>query len=435
MNNQGRRRFIEQEIVKCSRCGTCRSICPVFLAENNENTTARSKNRLMEAVLEDDIELTPGVQKRFEKCLLCKACKAHCGSGVATDKVIMEGRAAAVERNGLSPMKKLAFTGLRYRKLFDLGLRTGALFQSLIFKKLPEGRGRVPRILLPGAGLNQRRIIPDMTANPLRVRLPKFIKARTAAGKGRVLFFTGCMLNYMYPESGEAVVGILTENGWDVVIPEKQCCCGTPAFTSGDVETGRFLAEQNIKAIRAEDYDHIVTACASCGAALKYEYEHVLGDSPLLKTWQGISTHVFDISQFVLRHCDLTKLGNLPIRVTYHDPCHLVRGMNVSAEPREILKAIPGLEFMEMKDASRCCGAGGSFSAVYYELSRKINDKKLDNIEDTGMDYLVTGCSSCRMHITDGLTQRKSAVEVLHTAEVIQMAYEAGRKEGKHVNS
>lgn len=435
MNNQERRRFIEQEIVKCSRCGTCRSICPVFLAENNENTTARSKNRLMEAVLEDDIELTPGVQKRFEKCLLCKACKAHCGSGVATDKVIMEGRAATVERNGLSPMKKLAFTGLRYRKLFDLGLRTGALFQSLIFKKLPEGRGRAPRILLPGAGLNQRRIIPDMTANPLRARLPKFIKAKTEDSKGRVLFFTGCMLNYMYPESGEAVVSILTGNGWDVVIPEEQCCCGTPAFTSGDVETGQFLAEQNIKAINAEDYDHIVTACASCGAALKYEYEHVLGDSPLLKTWQEISNHVLDISQFVLRHCDRTKLGNLPIRVTYHDPCHLVRGMNVSAEPREILKAIPGLEFVEMKDANRCCGAGGSFSAVYYELSRKINDKKLENIEDTGMDYLVTGCSSCRMHITDGLTQRNSTVKVLHTAEVIQMAYEAGRKEGKHVNS
>ncbi|MEN6360142.1 MAG: (Fe-S)-binding protein [Veillonellales bacterium] len=435
MNNQERRRFIEQEIVKCSRCGTCRSICPVFLAENNENTTARSKNRLLEAVLEDDIELTPGVQKRFDKCLLCKACKAHCGSGVATDKVIMEGRAATVERNGLSPIKKLAFTGLRYRKLFDLGLRTGALFQSLIFKKLPEGRGRVPRILLPGAGLNQRRIIPDMTANPLRARLPKFIKAKTTASKGRVLFFTGCMLNYMYPEPGEAVVSILTGNGWDVIIPEEQCCCGTPAFTSGDVETGRFLAEQNIKAIRAEDYDHIVTACASCGAALKYEYEHVLGGSPLLKTWQGISTHVFDISQFVLRYCDLTKLGSLPIRVTYHDPCHLVRGMNVAAEPREILKAIPGLEFVEMKDANRCCGAGGSFSAVYYELSRKINDKKLDNIEDTGTDYLVTGCSSCRMHITDGLTQRKSAVKVLHTAEVIQMAYEAGRKEGNHVNS
>ncbi|MDD4600233.1 Lactate utilization protein A [bioreactor metagenome] len=432
MNQTERRRVIEQEVIKCSRCGTCRSICPVFLAENNENTTARSKNRMMEAVLEGDVELTPGVQERFEKCLLCKACKAHCGSGVATDKLIMEGRAAAVAHNGLSPAKKMAFTGLRYRKLFDLGLRTGALFQNLIFKKLPDGRGCVPRILLPGAGLNQRRIMPNMTTNPLRSRLPKFIKAKTPVSKGRVLFFTGCMLNYMYPEPGEAVVSILTRNGWDVVIPEEQCCCGTPAFTSGDVETGRFLAEQNIKAISAEKHDHIVTACASCGAALKHEYKHILDNSSLLSTWQEISTKVLDISQFVLKYCDLSKLGKLPFKVTYHDPCHLVRGMNVSSEPREILKSIPGLKFVEMKDANRCCGAGGSFSAVYYELSRKINDKKLDNVEDTGMDYLVTGCSSCRMHITDGLTQRNSSVKVLHTAEVINMAYDAAsRKEGK----
>lgn len=431
MNKQERRRVIEQEVVKCSRCGNCRSICPVFLAENNENTTPRSKSRMMEAVLEGDLELTPGVQERFEKCLLCKACKTHCGSGVATDRLIMEGRAATVEHNGISAVKKMAFTGLRYRKLFDLCLRTGALFQGLVFKKLPDGRGRVPRILLPGAGLNQRRIMPDMTANPLRARLPQCIKGKTPASKGRVLFFTGCTLNYMYPQAGEAVVNILTSNGWDVVIPEEQCCCGTPAFTSGDVETGRFLAEKNIKAISAEKYDHIVTACASCGAALKHEYEHILDNSPLMDIWQNISTKVLDISQFVLQHCDISKLGKLPIKVTYHDPCHLVRGMNVSAEPRHIFKSIPGLEYVEMKDANRCCGAGGSFSAVYYELSRRINDKKLDNAEATGMDYLVTGCSSCRMHITDGLTQRNSPVKVLHTAEVINMAYEAGRKEGK----
>jgi len=431
MNKEERRRLIEQEVVKCSRCGNCRSICPVFLAENNENTTPRSKSRMMEAVLEGDLELTRGVQERFDKCLFCKACLAHCGSGVATDRLIMEGRAATVEHNGISTMKKIAFTGLRYRKLFDLCLRTGAIFQGLVFKKLPDGRGRVPRLLLPGAGLNLRRIVPEMTSKPLRARLPKFIAAQTPTSKGKVLFFVGCTLNYMYPQAGEAVVTILTRNGWDVVIPEEQCCCGTPAFTSGDVETGRVLAEQNITAISTEQYDHIVTACASCGAALKYEYEHILDGSSLLATWRSISTKVLDISQFVVEHCDMSKLGKLPFKVTYHDPCHLVRGMNVAAEPRQILKSIPGLEYVEMKDANRCCGAGGSFSAVYYELSRRINDKKLDNVEDTGMDYLVTGCSSCRMHITDGLVQRKSTVKVLHTAEVINMSYEAGRKEGK----
>lgn len=222
---------------------------------------------------------------------------------------------------------------------------------------------------------------------------------------------------------------VLTANGWDVIIPKEQCCCGTPAFTSGDAETGRILAEQNIRAIKALEYDHIVTACSSCGAALQSEYEHLLEGSSLIGEWQKLSPKIIDIAQFVVRHCDMSKFGQLPLKITYHDPCHLVRGMNVSAEPRQIFHSIPGVEYVEMKDADRCCGAGGTFSAVYYELSRKINDKKLDNVEATGMEYVVTGCSACRMHITDGLSQRNSPVQVLHTAEVVAMAYEAGEKE------
>ncbi len=428
MNDRECSRIFENELVKCSRCGSCRSICPVSLAENAENATPRSKVRMIEAVLDGELELTPGVQARFDKCLLCKACKVNCGGGVATDELILGSRTNLVKRNGLNPVKRLAFTSLRYRKLFDLGLKLGATFQGLIFKDLPDGRGKVARIPLPAAGLNLRRVVPNLTTRPLRSRLPVVNKAQTPETKGRVVFFTGCTLNYMYPQAGEAVVNILTGNGFEVVIPEEQCCCGTPAFTSGDADTGRVLAEQNVRAINAYQYDHVVTACSSCGAALLAEYGRLLEGSPLLEDWRALSGKVLDIAQFVVRHCDMTKFGNLPLKITYHDACHLVRGMKVSAEPRAIFRAIPGLEYVEMKDADRCCGAGGTFSAVYYELSRKINDWKLDNAEATGMDYVVAGCSACRMHITDGLSQRNSKMKVLHTAEVVAMAYEAGRK-------
>lgn len=431
MNTEANCRDLEKEIVKCSRCGACRTICPVAIAENAENRTARSKVRLLEAVLEGEMELTPGVQERFDKCLFCKACKTNCGSGVATDEIIMGGRSKLVKRNGINPVKRIAFTGLRYRKLFDLGLRTGALFQSLIFKDLPGGQGKVARIPLPAAGLNQRRLVPNMTSNPLRSRLDSICKAKTPETKGKVLFFTGCTLNYMYPEAGEAVVSILTGNGYDVIIPEEQCCCGTPAFTSGDAETGKILAEKNITAMKDEQYDHIITACSSCGLALQQEYGHLLGDSPLTDEWRKLSAKVLDISQFVVRYCDMTKFGTVPLKITYHDACHLVRGMNVAAEPRQIFRSIPGLQFVEMKDPDRCCGSGGTFSAVYYDLSRQINDVKIGNITATGMDYVVAGCSACRMHIADGLSQHNSPVKFLHTAEIINMAFEAGKKEGK----
>lgn len=418
----------ENEIVKCSRCGSCRSICPISLAENAENTTARSKIRLLEAVLEGEQELTPAMQARFDKCLLCMACKANCGSGVKTDELIIAARTNLVKRNGLSFAKRMAYTSMRYRKLFDLGLKMGAAFQWLIFSELPNGRGKVARIPLPAAGLNLRRVVPNLTSRPLRARLPVVNKAETAERKGRVVFFTGCAFNYMYPQTGEAVVKILTQNGWDVVIPEEQCCCGKSAFTSGDAETGQLLAEHNIRALNAREYDHVITACASCGEALQSEYGRLVADSPSMDAWRELSGKVIDIAQFVVQYCDTSRFGTVPLKITYHDSCHLVRGMKVAAEPRQIFRSIPGLEYVEMKDADRCCGAGGTFSAVYYELSRKINDVKLDNVEATGMEYVVTGCPACRMHINDGLSQRSSSVKVLNTAEVIAMAYDAGRK-------
>lgn len=433
MKDQDLCKDIEEEIVKCSRCGNCRTICPVFLAENNENTTPRSKARMMEAVLEGELELTPGIQARFEKCLMCMACKTNCSSHVKTNDLFLQARSKLVKKNGLNIIKKSAFLGLRFRKLFDLGLRTGALFQNLMFKELPDGRGRVARIPIPASGLNLRRVIPNLTTNPLRSKLPTINKSQKPVSKGRVLFFTGCTLNYFYPQAGESVVSVLTRNGYDVIIPEDQCCCGTPAFINGDTESARILAEQNIKAFQEYNCDYIITACSSCGSALQKEYKHVLQDSPLIDRWKEISAKVQDISEFVVNYCDMDKFGHLPLEITYHDACHLVRGMNVSAQPRQIFKAIPGLKFVEMKDADRCCGAGGTFSAVHYELSRKINDKKIDNIEATEMKNVVVGCSLCRMHINDGLEKRNSSVQVLHTAEIIDMAYATGEKEEQHV--
>ena len=431
MNKQRIWQQMEEQRLKCSRCGTCRSVCQVFREEKTEDTIPRGKARMLEAVATKDIALTPAMQERFSKCLLCMRCKKACASDVKTDIMFLAARTLAAEKNGLPLVKKLAFTGLKYRQLFDLGLRTGALFQNLIFKELPDGRGKVARIPLPAAGLNLRRVIPSLTTRPLRSRLPYLNKAQGHQSKGRVLFFTGCSLNYMYPEAGEALVRVLVKNGWDVVIPPEQCCCGTPVFTSGDIEGGQFLAEHNVKTISNTAYDMIVTGCASCGNSLKHEYEFVLQDSPLLDKWKELSDKVYDISTFVVKYGDLSKLQAVPLKVTYHDPCHLVRGMGVSQEPREILKAIPQLEFIEMKGADECCGAGGTFSASYYELARKINDEKIANAQATGAEYLVTGCSVCKMHITDGFVRHNSNMKVLHTAELLDQAYGTAERGGR----
>lgn len=416
----------QQQLVKCIRCGTCRSVCPVFKEEDNENTTARGKVKLLESVAEGKLALTPVLQERLSKCLLCKACVTGCPSGVKTDELFLSARQAVVSKNGLPLAKRLAFTGLTYRKLFDLALRIGANFQNIVLKDAPDGRGKIPRVLLPGAGLNNRRIIPPLAKRSLRSQLPEVNSVEKP--RGRVAFFAGCMLNYVYPQAGLAIVNILKRNHIEVVIPENQCCCGTPAFTSGDQETGRYLAAQNIKALSGK-FDAIITGCASCGSALQHEYGQILTDPGVKEDWQKIASKVYDITTYLVKYCDLSGLGALPQSVTYHDACHLVRGMKVSKEPRQIFAAIPSLEFREMQQPDQCCGGAGTFSMAHYELARKINDHKLDHAEATGADYLVTGCSACRMHITDGLSQRDSKLKIMHTAELIELAYQAGEKE------
>ncbi|MEL7633707.1 (Fe-S)-binding protein [Sporomusa sphaeroides] len=411
----------QQQLVKCIRCGTCRSVCPVFQASDNENTTARGKVKLLEAVSEGKLALTPELQTRMSKCLLCKACAPGCPSGVRTDELFLSARRALAVKNGLPIAKKLAFTGLTYRKLFDLGLKMGAAFQGIVFKDAPGGRGKLARFPLPGAGLSQRRIIPPLASTPLRSRLPE--TSKVASPKARVAFYTGCMLNYVYPESGEAIVKILKAHDVEVVIPARQSCCGTPAFTSGDYQVGRYLAEENVKVLAAGNYDAIITGCASCGAALKHEYGAIIEDPAVKTAWESLAAKVKDITQFVAEVGLKQDLREVKAKITYHDPCHLVRGMGVTKEPRQLLKAIPGVEYAEMKDAAKCCGAGGTFSMAYYDIARTINDWKLDNAEKTGAGILATGCSACRMHITDGLGQRGSSMRVLHTAEIIAQAY------------
>lgn len=418
----------QQQLVKCIRCGTCRSVCPVFREEGTENTTARGKIRLIESVIDGKVQLTPAMQERMSKCLLCLACVKGCPSGVRTDELFLSARQALAEKNGLPIIKKIAFTSLQYRWLFDMGLRLGAMFQGVVFRDAPGGVGKQARIPLPGAGLTARRIIPSLAHRPLRRQLPEVNKV--AQPKARVAFFTGCMLNYIYPDAGRAIVDVLNRNGVEVVIPRQQYCCGTPAFTSGDFAAARYLAAQNVAAL-AGDYDAIITGCASCGAAIKHDYAVVVDDPAVKEQWEKLSDKVYDISAFLVKMGYRQEFGKIAVKVTYHDPCHLVRGMGVAQEPRQIIKSLPGVEFTEMPEADKCCGCGGTFSLTHYDLSRLINDRKLDNAATTGATLLLTGCPACRMHITDGLTQRHSNMQVLHTIELMDRAYQAGDKGGR----
>jgi len=418
---------IEEDIANCMKCGNCMEVCPIYKELQNESAVARGKLALIEAVLTGNAEISQGFEKRMAMCVSCKACAAKCPCGVKADELILRGREAAVKARGLHPIKKAVFSLLKNRVMFDLSLRMAGLFGPLQMKKLPGRFAVVARFPMPG--LDRRRVLAPFAATPLRSQVPETIKV--ANPKMKVAFFTGCTINYVYTDIGQALLNVLQENDVEVTLPPMQHCCGTPVYMSGDTELAKVFARHNIETFERADADYIVAACGSCAEAFKIEYPEIFHDDPAMRERaEKLAAKTFEISEFLV---DVVKfrqdnLGEVNATVTMHDPCHMARGIKVTDQPRKILNAIPGVKFVEMKNPDRCCGAGGSFSLANYDISRKINDRKVADIASTHADIVATSCGSCRMHINDGLVQNGKPQDVLHTVQLLDKAYKAGKQ-------
>lgn len=417
---------IKKEISKCMMCGNCQEVCPIYLEERKEGTVARGKIKLVEALLKGKLDYTDGLEEKLNLCLLCKACVAKCPCGVQVDKIIMGTRAQLVENKGLHPLKKIIFNTVKRPSLFNLGLKTGSLFQGLVFKKHKTLNGAHPRFPF---GLDMRRIIPPLASTPLRNQLPEVIKVANPVK--RVAFFTGCTLNYIYVDAGKALVDVLKKNDVEVIIPKEQHCCSMPILAHGDAKTAEEMARSHVDIFSKLDVDYIVMGCGSGEMTFTQHYPELLeDDSEYYEKAKKIAEKVIDIAEFIVKviGLDETKLGPVNMKVTYHDPCHLNRGMQVKESPRAILKAIPELEFIEMKNSDRCCGSAGSFSVTHYDLSMDIHKHKTDNIKATGADAVVTGCPACMMQLTDGMNRFDMDLPVYHTVQILAKSYAAKEK-------
>ncbi len=412
---------IESEIIKCMNCGNCQAVCPIYKETLGETGVARGKIKLAKALLDGELEYTDKMADILSLCLTCRACSVNCPCGVQADKIILATRAALVKRKGLHPLKRSIFGVLKKPKVFRLGMNTGSIFQGVGLKRVKGKNLASPRLPI---GLDMNRVFPRLASKSLIKELPRVNKVDKP--KYRVAFFTGCVNNYMYTDVGKAVVNVLLANDIEVVIPEEQHCCGIPTLVHGDVDTARKIARYNLDVLYKEDVDYIVTACGTCGGAFNHHYLDLLeNDADYLSIAKKISEKVYDISEFLTEVIDFKKpKGEVKERITYHDPCHLVRGHKVVAtQPRKILNAIPGLEFIEMSKPDRCCGSAGSFTITHYKLASSIGDKKIDDILSVNPSTVVTSCGSCKMHLEDGLHQNKKDIPVVHVVQLLEKSY------------
>jgi glycolate oxidase iron-sulfur subunit len=294
------------------------------------------------------------------------------------------------------------------------------ILEPLLLARIPESSGLYYRYSFL---FEKGRFIPQLVRKPFSERYRSPIPGEKR--KPVVLFFTGCMINFLYPQIGESVIKILNAMDCNVLLPKEQNCCGFPALASGDILASRKLAEKNFEELSGHNFDAIVVACASCGTAFKKIYDLYFRNSDKqYSKWEEIKKKIFDISEFVTEFGEgkindsLLKSSEVE-KVTYHDPCHLKKSQNIYIRPREIISSLQGIDFVEMDEASSCCGFGGTFSLENYELSLKINDLKTSRIIRSNAQKVLTGCPGCIMQLQGGLLRHGSKIKVFHWVEEV----------------
>lgn len=380
---------------------------------------ARGRMALVDAVIDGRLDITEGFADRINSCLDCKRCVVACPSHVKIDDIIHAAKAEIFESGGCNPIKTLLSRGV-VLKGWSLvySFKLMGLLKKVIYDHLPDSFPIPSSFKLDG----KKRHLPQVGGKALREQYKGTLTVSNP--KGRVAFFVGCATNMVYQSVGEATIEVLLHNDIEVVMLEDELCCGVPFLSSGDRKTATELAKKNIDLFTSLDVDAVITSCATCGSTLKH-YESWLDDSRASK----LDSLVMDIHKYLVEHTNYKNgLGPINKKVTWHDPCHLSRGQSVKDEPRQILKAIPGLEFVEMRKPCNCCGFGGEVSFTDYELSINVAKGKVESIRDSGADELVTGCPACTTHINDALHHYNVKADIHHTVEYLTLSYKAGIK-------
>lgn len=383
------------ELAKCVRCGACKSLCPTYLTVLDETTGARGRIAMLGALMGDRLAPSKRLSEKIFNCILCGACKGLCPTGIDILETIYHGR---VRLKGF------------YNKgrLLMMAMRLSASRMSSAFFIL---RGAQKLLYHPLYRLGKLPYIPEIASIPFKEAAQVYKK--NAKKAGRVAIFVGCSVNYFYPHLGDSLLNVLLSKDYEVVVLKGEVCCGSPMRSLGLEGEAIALAKKNVELFSRVKADAILSLCPTCTITIKNEYPLLIGD--------GIEK-MMDVNEFLIKNDFYRGLKISPRVVSYHDPCHLNYGLGIRNEPREILKNIDGIEFVEMEGAGDCCGFGGLFSINFKELSQRIGSKKVKPIHNTHIDTLVTSCPGCITQFESIKRQAGFDIDILHIIEIIDMA-------------
>ncbi len=403
-------------LAQCVRCGACQAHCPVYRETGREGSVARGKIVLAAAVLAGEVELDDRLREEISLCLLCGSCVGKCPNRVPTDAIVASLRRRITGEQGLSSIGKKVAALTGSKTLMKTLLKGADLLAPLLFTKIPESSGLRLRF---SPEMLKDRSLPSLPERNLFARVPEFLQGEP--NKPVVGIFAGCGLTYLYPQIGELLVRLPHRLGYSVFFPKDQGCCGMPALSSGNGPLIDKLTHNNRQAFAAQQPSLILTGCASCHGMLSGQ---VAGRSANLFGVDCIDIHQFLMENGVVEHLAALPRQSLQTKVSYHDPCHL-RSIGLTKEPRQLLKALPQVEYVEMEDAGLCCGLGGTFTAQHPELSRSIGDRKQQGLANSHAQLVASSCPGCLLQLQDIIDRAGLPMRAVHSLELIDQALAA----------
>ena len=413
------------DLDKCVHCGLCLNACPTYRELGLEMDSPRGRIYQMVQVSTGKAKLDDSYVEHMDLCLACRACESACPSGVPYGRLI---EAARTEIAGVRPRPLLMRLAFKYllpsRTNLQIVSRLLWLYQVSGLQSASRRFGLIPKSLAAAESLSPAMEMPSFFAAYGKTFPP------VGPRKYRVALLGGCMANVSFARLHEATVRVLQRNGCEVVIPNDQTCCGALHVHAGCRDQGRALARQNVDAMADAGFDAIISNTSGCGSTLK-EYDELLEHDAAYKDKAArFKALVKDVNEFLVSIELNRDFGNLPVTVTYQDSCHLAHGQNIRTAPRQLLNAIPGLQLKEMRGSDICCGSAGIYNVLHTDLSLRILDSKMVNVQASKAEWIVTANPGCMLQLRAGVSRCGSGQRVMHVVEALDKAYLAAAGAG-----
>ncbi|MBD2867047.1 (Fe-S)-binding protein [Paenibacillus arenilitoris] len=419
------------QLTNCMRCGFCLPACPTFRETGLEQESPRGRIALMKAVADGMMDPDRTFQEQMNHCLGCRACEPACPADVKYGQLIEQAR-DAIEDHAQHGLPVKGIRSFFFKGIFPHRARLKALggalavYQKSGLRKIVRGSGIMK--LLPAPMREMEQILPDASSQGVVERLGTLLPAK-GDKIARVALFRGCIMDVMFADTNVHTAKLLSEAGFEVVIPNEQGCCGALHAHSGELEMARRLARSNLEAFKAAEADYIVSNAGGCGALL-VEYDHLLQqDSDCRELAEWFSSRVVDVSQLLFergrlpRFADDSASAQEPVTITYQDSCHLRNVMKSPDAPRRLMKQAANVRFVEMKEADRCCGSAGIYNVTQPEMANEILAHKMEHASRTGARYLLTSNPGCLLQMKLGVLKHGGS-ERMEVKHVVDFLYE-----------